>query len=102
MRSECLELTSSASLSAARAPCQDAWSLAESLASEQTLLSATRRYESSRREAVEPVLQKSRFIGWLETQSGSLGTLARDAALTAAGKLGVAEFIFVDGAVPRV
>ena len=54
-------------------------------------MSATRRYESSRREAVEPVLQKSRFIGWLETQSGSLGTLARDAALTAAGKLYDAE-----------
>ena len=51
---------------------------------------------------VTPVLASSRFVGWVETLGGSVGTAARDTALTVAGRLGVAEAVFVQGAVPRV
>ena len=65
------------------------------------------RYSSSRRAAVAPVLRSSVFVGWLETLGGDFGGGAagaaiRDAAIFTAGRLGVAEAIFVNGAAPRV
>ena len=81
---------------------QDAWCLAESLSQAGSVQAGVAAYETARRAAVEPVLQSSRFVGWLETQGGPVGTLVRDVALFAAGRLGVAEAIYVNGAAPRV
>ena len=44
---------------------------------------------------------KAKILGTIETAPGLLGGLARDAFFFAMGKLGVAEYVYLDGARPK-
>ena len=59
------------------------------------------RYELTRKPATALLVLESRFLGAVETQKGA-GAALRDAFFWTTDKLGVARFIFLKGAVPRV
>lgn len=85
----------------------DAYCLGERLAELEAgghggdLEKALRSYEATRKPAVTAIQLESVFLGYLETQSGP-GAVGRDAFFTVMGAVGVAERIFLEGAVPRV
>ena len=88
---------------------QDAYCLANELAAvgpgqggkHADVKAALGAYERSRKPVTSLIMLESRFLGFLETQSG-LGGLARDAFFFTTDKLGVAKQVFLKGAVPRV
>ena len=55
-------------------------------------------YERSRKPVTSLIMLESRFLGFLETQSG-LGGLARDAFFFTTDKLGVAKQVFLSRAL---
>lgn len=59
-----------------------------------------REFEAKRKLPTGLLSAKSGFIGALETLPGPLGGVVRDLFFVAVGKLGVAEYIFLDGAKP--
>jgi len=63
---------------------------------------AARNYERKRKFGTANLSIKSNFLGSLETLSGSIGGLIRDVFFKVVGKLGIAEFIFLDGASPKI
>lgn len=60
-----------------------------------------RDFESKRKLPTGLLSVKSVFLGALETLPGPLGGAARDLFFLAVGKLGIAEYIFLDGAKPN-
>lgn len=62
---------------------------------------ALRTYELRRKPATTLLMLESRFLGALETQAGP-GALFRDGFFWTTDKLGVAQTVFLKGAVPRV
>lgn len=84
---------------------QDAYVLAARLAevggAHASVKDALLAYEAARIPPTAAIVQSSRGVGFLETLGGP-GALVRDAALFAAGKLGVAEKVFLASAVPRL
>jgi len=82
---------------------QDAYCLANELKEpgDSTTKRALWRYELTRKPPTALLMLESRFLGAVETQKGVGGKL-RDAFFWTTDKLGVAKFIFLKGAVPRV
>ena len=91
--------------SLARQAIQDAYSLAEKLGGVgdkyQTTADALKAYERARNPPTAAIMQSSRFLGALETQSGP-GALIRNSLFYVTGKLRIAEKVFIDGAGVRV
>lgn len=58
-------------------------------------------FESKRKLPTGLLSAKSGFLGALETLPGPVGGLVRDLFFVTVGKLGVAEYIFLDGAKPN-
>ncbi|CAN0052897.1 unnamed protein product, partial [Ectocarpus sp. 13 AM-2016] len=93
---------------------QDAYCLAGRLANlnsgaafEGSLIAALRDYERARKPDTSLVLAKSAFVGAVETLGGAAGGGAvgeafRDNFFFGMWKAGVAEQIFMDGAIPKV
>lgn len=94
---------------------QDAYCLAERLselnrgspAYEGSLITALQAYERARKPDTALVLAKSVFVGAVETLGGgsgggALGEAFRDNFFFGMWKAGVAEQIFMDGAMPKV
>jgi len=83
---------------------QDALSIATAMKNvnegKETLDNALGAYESIRKPPTVELLAKSAFLGELETLPGELSRF-RNAFFTVTGTLGVAERVFVDGALPR-
>ena len=83
----------------------DAYSLAEKLGAigtqYKTTTEALKAYEKARNPPSAAIMQSSRFIGALETQSGP-GALIRNSIFYVVGKLRIAEKVFIDGAGVRV
>jgi hypothetical protein len=73
---------------------QDAYTLAQCIKTANSL-------EASTTDIKAKSSIKSNFLGALETLPGPLGGLARDLFFVTVGKLGIAEFIFLDGAKPN-
>jgi len=94
---------------------QDAYTLAQCIKTANSLESSTtdikaksnvikklaKAYESDRKFPTGSLSIKSNFLGALETLPGPLGGLARDLFFVTVGKLGIAEYIFLDGAKPN-
>jgi 2-polyprenyl-6-methoxyphenol hydroxylase-like FAD-dependent oxidoreductase len=81
---------------------QDAFCLANELKREEAALrQALWRYQLIRKPTTALLMLESRFLGAVETQKG-FGATLRDAFFWTTDKLGVAKFIFLKGAVPRV
>jgi len=84
---------------------QDAYCLASNLAEigkkHASLPDALKAYERRRKPPTTRIMLNSWILGNLETQTG-LGASFRDNFFTATGALGVAEKVFLDGAVPKV
>lgn len=87
---------------------QDAYYLAECLADlngggyEGSLSGALKDYERRRKPDTAAVLAKSVFVGAVETLDGPAGEAFRDNFFFGMWKAGVAEKIFMDGAMPKV
>jgi hypothetical protein len=58
-------------------------------------------FETKRKLPTGLLSAKSIFIGALETPPGPLGGAVRDLFFVTVGKLGIAEYIFLDGAKPN-
>jgi salicylate hydroxylase len=94
---------------------QDAYTLAQCIKAANSLEASTtdikaksnvlkklaKAYEADRKFPTGSLSIKSNFLGALETLPGPLGGLARDLFFVTVGKLGIAEFIFLDGAKPN-
>eukprot|EP00930_Biecheleria_cincta_P100038 TRINITY_DN91643_c0_g1_i1.p1 TRINITY_DN91643_c0_g1~~TRINITY_DN91643_c0_g1_i1.p1 ORF type:complete len:440 (+),score=56.22 TRINITY_DN91643_c0_g1_i1:41-1360(+) len=83
---------------------QDAYSLANELRAFQqgrhgSLSDALRAYESSRKLPNARLTLSSRILGFVETALPSFG---RDAFFRTTAALGIAKYVFLDGAVPKV
>ena len=61
----------------------------------------SKSFEGKRKLPTALLSAKSNFLGALETLPGPLGGVARDLFFVTVGKLGVAEYIFLDGAKPN-
>ena len=61
----------------------------------------TKSFESKRKLPTGLLSAKSNFLGALETLPGPFGGIARDLFFITVGKLGIAEYIFLDGAKPN-
>ena len=61
----------------------------------------TKAFEGKRKLPTGLLSAKSNFLGALETLPGPLGGIARDLFFVTVGKLGIAEYIFLDGAKPN-
>ena len=59
-------------------------------------------YEKLRKFPTASLSFKSNFLGFVETLGGPLGGLIRDTFFRVMGTIGVAGFIFLDGAKPRI
>ena len=92
---------------------QDAYCLAERLAAlnrggyDGSLIAALQDYERARKPDTALVLAKSVFVGAVETLGGAatggpVGQAFRDNFFFGMWKGGVAEQIFMDGAMPKV
>lgn len=85
---------------------QDAQALAVSLSKigqEYDLLDdALNAYQSLRKGPVQAILEGSRLIGNLETQSGLIGMAIRDNLFRVAGFTGAVGQTFLQSATPRV
>lgn len=66
------------------------------------LLDALRDYERRRKPETASVLAKSVIVGAIETLGGSIGEALRDNFFFGMWKGGVAERVFMDGAMPKV
>jgi hypothetical protein len=60
-----------------------------------------KEFESKRKLPTGLLSAKSVFLGALETLPGPLGGAVRDIFFVAVGRLGIAEYIFLDGAKPN-
>jgi len=84
---------------------QDAFCLAENLSAigstHTNLQAALKAYELKRKPPTTRIMLNSWLIGKLETQAGP-GALFRDGVFSVLGQLGVANKVFLDGAVPKV
>lgn len=60
-----------------------------------------KEFEMKRKLPTGLLSAKSVFLGALETLPGPLGGAVRDLFFVAVGKLGIAEYIFLDGAKPN-
>lgn len=83
---------------------QDAYSLAKELQAFQqgrhgSLSDALRAYEFSRKLPNARLTLSSRILGFVETALPSIG---RDAFFRTTAALGIAKYVFLDGAVPKV
>lgn len=58
-------------------------------------------FETKRKLPTGLLSAKSGFLGALETLPGPLGGAVRDLFFVTVGKLGIAEYIFLDGAKPN-
>lgn len=89
-------------------PKQDAYCLAERLAVLNrggyggSLPDALRDYERRRKPDTTSVLVKSAIVGKVETLGGVAGEVFRNNFFFGTWKLGVAERVFMDGAMPKV
>lgn len=87
---------------------QDAYCLAERVADlnrgayDGSLSAALQGYERTRKPETALVLAKSVFVGAVETLGGAAGEAFRDNFFFGMWKGGVAERIFMDGAMPKV
>lgn len=88
---------------------QDAFCLAERLADLNRgaayggkLSEALRDYEGTRKPDTALVLAKSAIVGGIETLGGAAGAAFRDNFFFGMWKGGVAEQVFMDGAMPKV
>ena len=89
---------------------QDAYVLAIGLASvngksssmPSNLLNMLRSYERIRKSPTAQLSLKSGVLGTIETLGGPLGTFARDSLFRVLGMTGIAEYIFVDSALPKL
>lgn len=70
---------------------------------EKTIISRkiAKSFENKRKLPTGLLSAKSGFLGALETLPGPVGGLVRDLFFVTVGKLGVAEYIFLDGAKPN-
>ena len=59
-------------------------------------------YELERKLPTGILSVKSNFLGLVETLGGPMGQLVRDLFFKTMGRLGVAAYIFLDGATPKV
>jgi len=59
-------------------------------------------YENLRWNPTSSITAKSIFLGYLETGGKGLPSLFRDAFFFCAGKLGVAQKIYLDAATPKI
>lgn len=66
------------------------------------LATALQAYERARKPDTALVLVKSVVVGAIETLGGPLGELFRDNFFFGMWKGGVAEQVFMDGAMPKV
>lgn len=89
-------------------PLQDAYCLSERLAElnsgafDGNLAAALQAYERARKPDTALVLAKSVVVGAIETLGGPLGEAFRDNFFFGMWKGGVAEQVFMDGAMPKV
>jgi salicylate hydroxylase len=84
---------------------QDGYCLASQLAQigaeHETLSDALAAYQSIRKFPTAKLTFNSWFLGFIETQRG-LGAAFRDKFFNTMYRLGVAQFVFLDGATPKV
>jgi len=84
---------------------QDAYCLSLQLASigtqHSSLQAALSKYESIRKFPTAKLTFNSWFLGFIETQKG-FGSYLRDVFFNTMYRLGVAQFVFLDGATPKV
>ena len=84
---------------------QDAYCLALQLAAignvHATLPEALSRYEAVRKFPTAKLTLNSWFLGFIETQEG-LGAVFRDNFFRVMAGVGVAQFVFLDGATPKL
>ena len=66
----------------------------------KALRKVSKIFEAKRKLPTGLLSAKSGFLGALETLPGPVGGLFRDIFFFAVGKLGIAEYIFLDGAKP--
>ncbi|CAM9546877.1 unnamed protein product, partial [Laminaria digitata] len=87
---------------------QDAYCLSERLAELNggafggNLAAALQAYERERKPDTALILAKSVVVGTIETLGGPLGEAFRDNFFFGMWKGGVAEQVFMDGAMPKV
>jgi len=67
-----------------------------------SLYSFIKTYENERKPSTALLSVKSNFLGFVETLGGTVGSLFRDNFFRMMGYVGVAAYIFLDGAKPRV
>ena len=85
---------------------QDAYVIAQGITNinngDDNLSNMVQSYEKLRKLPTASLSLKSNFLGFIETLGGPIGSLVRDNFFRFVGKLGVAGFIFLDGAKPRI
>ena len=62
---------------------------------------ALRKYEAIRKFPTAKITLNSWFLGFIETQKG-VGAAVRDRFFSTMARVGVAQFVFLDGATPKV